>query len=253
MFPKEGFIVDSEWIISISKSNNDGLYRYDYNMKTKELKMSKVVEGESDFIPVPSVGIQENSIVDVSNDGMRIEGDCLNNSPFGYVSLINKSNELIYKGVMVGDKKECFGMDFFPGLGVVEYCGCYWNNQRHGYGMLYDRKGELVYEGDWLLGSNDYAKNVILKSIDNEGIVHSLIHELVIDEGCGNDYEGGLLLCGFGYLERFVVKKNSFNKVDYLEISDNCVLKNIEIEDAMWNGAFAHVINVIVFSAIIDN
>lgn len=215
--------------------------------------MSNEVEGESDFIPVPSVGIQENSIVDVSNDGMRIEGDCLNNSPFGYVSLINESNELIYKGVMVDDKKECFGVDFFPGLGVIEYCGCFWNNQRHGYGMLYDRKGELLYEGDFIIGLHDYERTVILKCIGDRSI-HSLIHELVIDEDCGNDYKGCLQLCGFVYLERIVVKKASFVNVYLLKIRNNLVLKRIEIKDSDYyeKGAFDGVKSVVMSSLMID-
>ena len=107
-------------------------------------------------------------------------------NPFGYGSLYNSSNELIYRGVMINDKKECFGIDFFSGLNQIEYIGCYYNNERHGFGKLYDRKGELMYEGDWMFGSNDYDKNqnVILKNIDNDRIVHRFIHELVIDEGC---------------------------------------------------------------------
>ena len=207
-------------------------------------------------ISVSNSRIESNCVIDISNDGKRWEGSCLNGSPFGYGSLFNSSNELIYQGVMIKDKKECFGIEFYPDLSQIEYIGCYWNNERHGFGMLYNRKGELVYEGDWLCGSNDYEKNVILKSIDNDRIVHSLIHELVIDEGCGNDYEGDLLLCGFDYLDRIVVRKNSFQNVNSLKISDNCVLNSIEIEDGEWcesnpTGVFCNVKSITITSTLI--
>ena len=151
LFQEEGLIVNGEWISSINKCEYGGFFSYDYNMKTKKFKMTKKENGDRDYIPIPNSDIHYELIVDVSNDGLRIEGDCLNSSPFGNVSLINGSNDLIYGGIMIGNKKECFGIDFYPDLGQIEYIGCYWNNERHGFGMLYDRKGELVYEGDWLV------------------------------------------------------------------------------------------------------
>lgn len=144
MVQENRIIVNGEWIINISKNEQGGLKRYDYNLRTKELKMSRRENRESHFIPIPISDIQSNSVVDVRNNDVCIEGDCLSNCPFGYVCLMNESNELIYQGVMINDKKEYFGTDFYPGLGSVEYCGCYWNDQRHGFGMLFDRKGELV-------------------------------------------------------------------------------------------------------------
>ena len=154
---------------------------------------------------------------------------------------------------MIGNSKECFGIDFYPGFDLIEYIGCYNNNKRHGFGMLYDRKGELIYEGDWLCGSKDYEKNenVILKDLDHSRIVNSLIHELVIGEGCGVSYKGDLRLCGFVNLERIVVKNNSFVNVNSLEISDNSELKSIEIEEHCFN---RHVVDLMskMFSSIID-
>ena len=246
---QRGLFIKGEWLVCIHIDKN-GLYcGFNYNIKTKEFYMSRKKEGSQGLSPIIIPDIQSNCVVDASNGGMRIEGSCVNQSPFGPVCLMNGSNELIYRGVMIGNKRECFGIDFYPDLCQIEYIGCYWNNQRHGFGILYDRKGELVYEGDWLFGSNDYAKSVIIKENDNERMIHSLIHELVIDEGCGNDYNGYLFLYGFNHLERIVVKKESFQNVNSLVISDNPVLKSIEIEDGYWNaGAFGKVKSVILKS-----
>ena len=251
----EGTFLNEDWIRSVSKSNDNELECFDYNLITKELKMSKRANMYSDFISEPIFNIQTNSVIDLSNNGMRFEGSSRNNSPFGYIRLINNLNEVVYQGVMINNKKECFGIDFYPGVSIVEYCGCYWNNERHGFGMLYDRKGNLMYEGDFIRGRIDYETNVMLKNIDNDRIVHSLIHELVIEEGCGNDYEGDVLLCGFDNLERVVVKKNSFRNVNSIKISDNCVLKIIDTDSDEWDidSVFCCVKSIVIESMMIDD
>ena len=232
LFQREGLFVKEGWVICISKNENGTYERFDYNLKTKELKMSKKEENDSEFISVSNSITESNNVIDLSNDGKRWEGCCLNGSPFGYGSLYNSSNELLYQGVMIRDKKECFGIDFYPALNEIEYIGCYYNNDRHGFGMLYDRKGELLYEGDFISGSSDFETSVILECIDNndstgsgdnnggwvivndieDRSIHSLIHELMIEE-YGNEFDGDLLLCGFANLERLVVKKKSFQNV----------------------------------------
>ena len=78
----------------------------------------------------------------------------------------------------------------------------------------------------------------------------------MIDEGCGNDYDGDLKLCGYDNLERLVVKKNSFQNVNSLEISDNCVLESIEINCEFTHdsesSSFENVASVLIASRLID-
>ena len=57
------------------------------------------------------------------------------------------------------------------------------------------------------------------------------VNELVIEEGCGNEKKDDLELCGFENLESIVVKKNALKNVNSLKISNNRVLKSIEIDD----------------------
>ena len=72
---------------------------------------------------------------------------------------------------------------------------------------------------------------MILKDVSNDRIVHSSIKALVIDEGCGNEFRGDLLACGFGHPETLVVKENSLINLSLLRISDNGLLKSIETEN----------------------
>ena len=80
------------------------------------------------------------------------------------------------------------------------------------------------------------------------------VKELVIDEGCGNEMNDDLELCGFDNLESIVVEKNTLKNLNSLKISDNPVLKNIETEDGdpnRDNGAFYYVKSVTITSTLI--
>ena len=57
------------------------------------------------------------------------------------------------------------------------------------------------------------------------------VKELVIDEGCGNEMNDDLELCGFEYLESLVIEKKSLVILNSLKISDNPILKSIETKD----------------------
>lgn len=64
----------------------------------------------------------------------------------------------------------------------------------------------MIYEGDWLFGSNDYEKNMLLEVGSNvfqkytsrwvkvndieDTSVHSFIGSLVINDHCGNEVIG---------------------------------------------------------------
>ena len=255
LFQRKGLTVNGEWITSIL-INEVCQYRYiQYNIITKELKMSKKGDKGFDYTSISSSNTESNSIMDISNNGLRWEGSSLKNVPFGYGSLYNNDNKLIYRGVMIGNKRECFGIEFYPGIGKIEYIGCYSNNERHVFGMLYDRKGELVYEGDYWFGSTkgELVNEVTVKRIENDNnLVHSLIRKLVIVEGCGNEILDGLELRGYDNLESVKIKKNSFINISFLRISDNDVLNSIVIEgDDCGYGAFNNVKSVVIESDMI--
>ena len=252
---QRGLEIIGQWIIDYSISKDGGLQRYEYNLKTKELKLRKKDKDHSDFTSLPIPYIQSNSIIHISNHDMRCGGVSLNNALFGHACVVNESNELTYLGVVIDDKKECFGIEFYPSLGIVEYIGCYSNNERHGFGMLYNCKGELVYEGDYWFGSTkgELVNEVTVKRIENDNnLVHSLIRKLVIVEGCGNEILDGLELYGYDNLESVKIEKNSFMNIAFLRISDNDVLNSIVIEgDDCGYGAFNNVKSVVIESDMI--
>ena len=226
LFKDGGVTISGEWIVSYSKSKNGCRHYYVYNTRTKEMVMNKKKPEDSSFATVPTPNLQPNTVIDLSNDGLRFEGNCMNNTPFGFICIMNEKNELVYRGVMVNDKKECFGAEFYPGLNKTKYCGCYWNNKRHGFGMLYDRKGELLYEGGFICDSFEFEKSgIINESFYNNHIIHSLLKELIIGEECGNDLESDLRFYGYQNLESIIVRKNSFTRIKSFTLSGIFVWK----------------------------
>lgn len=231
LLQQEGLTLSEEWMSVFTKKENGKHRQLDYNLKTKEIKFSQDEGDGSPFIAVDLSCIKYDSVIDVSTDGLRWEGTSLHCVPFGYGSLYNSYNELVYRGVMIGDRKECFGIDFFPGLDVPQYCGCYWNNRRHGYGMLYDRKGDLVYEGGFLSGLTDYETSVVLKNWSRDSqLIHCFTRELVFDKKYKAEEKDDVRICGLDCLDSLVLNC-SLKNLGTLTISDNPVLRLFAARD----------------------
>ena len=71
--------------------------------------------------------------------------------------------------------------------------------------------------------------NELMSLLNNEK--KKSVSKLVIEEGCGNELEEDLKICGFENLKKLIVKKNSLKNLNSLVISNNDELNSIEIED----------------------
>ena len=120
----------------------------------------------------------EKDIIDYNEKGERWEGPTLDHNAYGFGHLYNTDNNIIYEGFMFNNQKVGFGKEFYPEGDQIIYYGSFLNNTRCGYGILYDKKNEIVYEGDWINGNGDCNKwysNPV--DITNEYEFHSLIQE----------------------------------------------------------------------------
>ena len=121
----------------------------------------------------------EKDIIDYSEKGERWEGPTLDHHAYGFGCLYNGDNNIVYEGFMFNNQKVGFGIEYYPEGNQIMYYGSFLNNTRCGYGILYDKKNEIVYEGDWINGNSDNNKwysNPM--DITNEYEFHSLIQEL---------------------------------------------------------------------------
>ena len=213
-------IVEGESVSSISKLDNDRFQCIEYNMITKELKLSERKRNESQFHNLNLSESQSWRIIDQSSKGFRWEGLCVHNSSCGYGNLFNDDNELMYRGVMINDKKECFGTEYYPGLGLVEYIGCYCNNERHGFGLMYGCKGDLLYEGEFLCGNGDYDKCIKIENMNcDDSCIHNWIEELLIGDNCFVETNVDIILNGWMYLKVLSIGNSSFRSVNSLSLN----------------------------------
>ena len=179
-------------------------------------------------------GIEQNQVLDLSDNGERWEGDMLNGEPYGWGVLYDSENRMVYEGFRIGEVNVCYGRSYYPDLGMIEYEGVVYGGKRWGNGAWYNRKGEVIYDGEWM--NNDHLEKRI---VINEGsqFLHNHIEELVVKDKCCNGSEwtsfdfsilfklrelqvgnycfenvNEVKLTGLNQLERVVIGKSSFTK-----------------------------------------
>ena len=91
----------------------------------------------------------EAGVIDLDVNGKRWEGGLRDGTAFGYGTLYSEEGRRVYEGFMMGERKICYGIEFYDDIERVKYDGCYFDDKRCGYGVLYDRNGDVEYDGLW--------------------------------------------------------------------------------------------------------
>lgn len=216
---KEGLDYQNGWIMSINYHCINEFQYVKCNIETKEVRIGKQDGNELSIQEVNSVDFIPNAVLDIDDQGLRWEGSSYKGKAFGYGCIFADTNNVVYKGFMIDNKKCCYGEQFYAGLDTIEYCGCFWNNQRHGYGMLFDRSGNLLFEGVFHLGSIPQLCITIQDNDDDS--IHRMIEELIIDERSMNDHDSSISFNGFVNLRRIAVGSHSCNSISSISLSSN--------------------------------
>ena len=177
------------------------------NIEEKWMILKEKNENDEEWLKINMNEIKKNDIIDLNEHGERWEGSSLESNPFGYGCIYNTDNNIIYQGFMFGRMKVCFGKEFYGDNGLIEYEGDYYRGMRYGNGKLYDKKGKLIYEGEW---SNNHPLELSTLKIENElkeEDIHYGIKELEIGENCLRNVECFKLI-GFNHLHKLVIKVN---------------------------------------------
>ena len=116
--------------------------------------------------------------------------------------------------------KVCYGIEYYEDIGYIKYEGEYYENKRHGYGILYDKKQEIVYEGEWNNNEPITERKIEIKEKLKEELIHYGLEELVIGNGC-ESYLMHFRLIGFEHLKKCVIENNSLTNIRVFEIA-NC-------------------------------
>ena len=154
----------------------------------------------------------------IGEDGSRWEGDWYDGKPFGFGSYYDGDGNRMYSGFVFERKKVGFGTEYFADTHTVDYCGNFFNDKRHGWGITYNKNGEQLYEGEWRFGNNNFDDVVFVNNEEDCLKAHDLIKELVIGEGCLNEWRFDLVIENYSNLEKIVIKKKSLQNLNSLKI-----------------------------------
>ena len=192
-------------------------------------------------------------ILDLDSLGSRWEGECVNNLPCGWGQFYDTDGCLAYEGFRFMDTTICYGRFYHQSSNQIEYEGSIHNGQRWGKGVLQDRAGKVVYEGDWLcnfpllsLGKrviHSYSDSLQLHLSDlvypNFFVLRAL-KRLVISS-CSCRFVKSFFLRERPYLEEVVIESFSFTSLHQeagrsddhgvVNIADCPKLKVITIEE----------------------
>lgn len=143
--------------------------------------------------------------IDVNAEGKRWEGSVRNGLPCGYGILYGEQGRKRYEGFMMDGMKCCYGKEYYDDIEVVEYEGCFFDNERFGYGICYDRNGGILRKG------SDPARMSSQSNCDGT-IINSFTESLEIR---GSSYKTvkSLILSPFHHLKRIVIGDNCFGCV----------------------------------------
>ena len=173
-------------------------------------------------------------VIDLDFSGARWEGQMLNGKPFGYGSLFNSSDRLIYAGYMINGEKNLFGIDYYEDAELCEYEGHFANNQRYGVGTLYDRNGDVDYYGP-VMGKPipDLEVTIPSYSMDIAGL-NTSVSSIIIGCHCCQ-YQSSCKQFSFdkwrmlSMLKKIVISSYCFNFIRKLEISNYYQLEVLSI------------------------
>ena len=171
-------------IVSFEKGKKCGT-SYSYVESTGKLMNFVLFENDAivDIHDVSSVPI-EQSIISFDN-GERWEGQmCLDYSS-GQGEEYTEDNELLYKGMEVNYLFEGMGTEYYPDLEaggnrVKQYVGEWKCGLKHGFGTLYNRRGEKVWYGRWCNGER-MEDTTIIHGEPSPLCMYSLMEDLTID------------------------------------------------------------------------
>ena len=109
---------------------------------------------------------------------------------------------------------------------IIEYIGNFYENERHGYGILYDKKGKVIYDGDWCRNKPIELYSIRIERELKENDIRYGIEELMV---CDNSKCGikELKLNGFNHLKRIEIGNDSFKDVKIVAIMNCNDLKKI--------------------------
>lgn len=207
--------LSSTYVVSVIECNIEEKWmtvkqRWKYEMEWSEVNLDCLVQED---------------IINISDRGDRWEGNSLYGVPFGFGCYYNEENVLIYKGFVFDNKKMCYGCDYYPDQGCIEYEGSFYNNMRYGYGKYYDKKGTCTYEGEWYNNNILSVSPIHIKSELNNHDIQFIVEEILIDDHCTCDMDDFILI-NYCYLKKIEIGYDCFEDIQQVVLKSIVILNN---------------------------
>lgn len=174
------------------------------NIEEKWMTVKQRKKNDMEWNEIDLDCLVQEDIINLSERGDRWEGNSLDGVPFGFGCFYNEENMIVYKGFVHNKMRVCYGCDYYPDQGCIEYEGSFYNNVRYGYGKYYDKKNNCTYEGEWYNDNLLTVSPIQIKSELKNHDIQFIIEELSIDNHCTCDIEDFVLINNY-YLKRIKI------------------------------------------------
>ena len=151
---------DGSGVLCYEMKVKDDMILLECNTNENTMRMMKRKINEDHFEDITENEIEKGVRKKIHEDGSRWEGDWYTEKPFGFGNYYDGDGNRIYTGFVFDGKKVGFGTEYFADVYKVDYCGNFMNDQRHGWGITYDKNGNKLFEGDWRFGKNDFEDRI---------------------------------------------------------------------------------------------
>lgn len=199
------------------------------DIMNKSMKIMGKLSKKNIWTDLSSASPENDCIIDLSENGNRWEGSCIDGVPFGYGVLYDEDNNKIYEGFVYQGKRVCFGRYFYPGTNHIEYEGTLYSNRKHGYGIQFDTQENVIYCGYWNNGF-PYTKTLSIPRNSSDGKLLSFNVEYVtIGEKCYCSSVYSICIDDNPIIKSLVVGDSCFHNVTSLLLRDCCHLQTVEI------------------------
>ena len=207
-------------IKNILNMDEDVIIKIVCEKEEKSMKVTKISkETKTDWIE-EGTEVKEGDTIDISDSGMRWEGNTLRGEPFQYGCYYDENNQLVYSGFIFEKKKVCYGTEYYSDTSMIEYCGTFYNGLRHGQGCLYDKEGKVMYEGIWRCGEKMEYTLTVNDKCEDDSMIHNLLTAITIGSDCFKE-QNHIELNGYPVLTSIKVGDRSFYN------ARSCTLKSI--------------------------
>ena len=174
-------------------------------------------------------------IIDISDSGERWEGEVIEGVPYGWGEYFDHHNHLVYVGFRVNTRTTCRGSFFFDDLEFPKYIGTQCDGKYIGRGSLYDRNGDLVFEGEWINGIPVSTHQLYIHPHKTVVGMHSDLRVITIDS-VRSDLPSDFHFCGhYAFLRYLAFGVGSCPSVYSLQIAYLPQLRSVSFGDNSFN------------------